>query len=442
MPDVGRNQPCPCGSGKKYKRCCLAGTDGGAALAKTPRLHALDRELMTAIHRWAEHAEPDIYEWTLGMNPITGEDNRVFDDVTESALATVTGQGDVTLAHRFLAARGPRLLAHEVEWLGALLEAWLGLWEVTEIRPGRGVQVRDIVSGEVREVIDVGLAGSGRKRSIVCGRVVTFEGLSVFVCIHPHALRPSQADAVLDAFLLPEDGPLPHAPELLRGENANELLRCWHDACVAAANPELPRLTNRDGDEMQETIDRLSFEVPDRAEIILALQRLDDFVTDDSDDGQVHMTLVRPKDKTVLGSVRVGKAALTLETNSEARGDALLGRVQPVLGSLVTLGERHRLDVQDMVASRMGSPAPADVDLAPQGPEIDAMLLQFKTEQYATWPDTPLPMLGGKTPREGMDEPRMKRLILDTLEDIASAEQHFPEGQRYDVGILRRALGI
>ena len=22
MPKVGRNQPCPCGSGKKYKNCC------------------------------------------------------------------------------------------------------------------------------------------------------------------------------------------------------------------------------------------------------------------------------------------------------------------------------------------------------------------------------------------------------------------------------------
>ncbi len=23
LPKVGRNDPCPCGSGKKYKRCCL-----------------------------------------------------------------------------------------------------------------------------------------------------------------------------------------------------------------------------------------------------------------------------------------------------------------------------------------------------------------------------------------------------------------------------------
>ncbi|MEQ1674882.1 MAG: SEC-C metal-binding domain-containing protein [Candidatus Nitrotoga sp.] len=23
-PKIGRNDPCPCGSGKKYKKCCLA----------------------------------------------------------------------------------------------------------------------------------------------------------------------------------------------------------------------------------------------------------------------------------------------------------------------------------------------------------------------------------------------------------------------------------
>ena len=23
MPKIGRNEPCPCGSGKKYKKCCI-----------------------------------------------------------------------------------------------------------------------------------------------------------------------------------------------------------------------------------------------------------------------------------------------------------------------------------------------------------------------------------------------------------------------------------
>jgi uncharacterized protein YecA (UPF0149 family) len=27
LPKVGRNDPCPCGSGKKYKKCCGAGEE-------------------------------------------------------------------------------------------------------------------------------------------------------------------------------------------------------------------------------------------------------------------------------------------------------------------------------------------------------------------------------------------------------------------------------
>jgi hypothetical protein len=32
--NVGRNDPCPCGSGKKYKRCCLNSTQGMSLQSK------------------------------------------------------------------------------------------------------------------------------------------------------------------------------------------------------------------------------------------------------------------------------------------------------------------------------------------------------------------------------------------------------------------------
>lgn len=38
MAKVGRNQPCPCGSGKKYKQCCLA-KDQAAAAATREQQH-------------------------------------------------------------------------------------------------------------------------------------------------------------------------------------------------------------------------------------------------------------------------------------------------------------------------------------------------------------------------------------------------------------------
>ena len=35
---VGRNDPCPCGSGKKYKKCCLNAAEAGAPPARLPGL--------------------------------------------------------------------------------------------------------------------------------------------------------------------------------------------------------------------------------------------------------------------------------------------------------------------------------------------------------------------------------------------------------------------
>jgi hypothetical protein len=37
QPRVGRNAPCPCGSGKKYKTCCLARNPKAAVLRSLPK---------------------------------------------------------------------------------------------------------------------------------------------------------------------------------------------------------------------------------------------------------------------------------------------------------------------------------------------------------------------------------------------------------------------
>jgi hypothetical protein len=36
MPTPGRNDPCPCGSGLKYKKCCLPKDEAAAAAARPP----------------------------------------------------------------------------------------------------------------------------------------------------------------------------------------------------------------------------------------------------------------------------------------------------------------------------------------------------------------------------------------------------------------------
>ena len=38
MPKIGRNDPCPCGSGRKYKRCCM-GKGEASVRAKRAAVH-------------------------------------------------------------------------------------------------------------------------------------------------------------------------------------------------------------------------------------------------------------------------------------------------------------------------------------------------------------------------------------------------------------------
>jgi hypothetical protein len=70
MPKVGRNDPCPCGSGPKYKRCCL---DRQARLAW---LVTELENLVTQLGELAQQQWPDGYEGAFGE--FYGRDTSAF----------------------------------------------------------------------------------------------------------------------------------------------------------------------------------------------------------------------------------------------------------------------------------------------------------------------------------------------------------------------------
>ncbi len=45
MSKIGRNEPCPCGSGKKYKKCCLLNPDGKTDIPPPMKYRAVYTEL-------------------------------------------------------------------------------------------------------------------------------------------------------------------------------------------------------------------------------------------------------------------------------------------------------------------------------------------------------------------------------------------------------------
>ena len=49
MAKIGRNDPCPCGSRQKYKRCCLPRDEAAAAERAAARAREVDRSAIDAV---------------------------------------------------------------------------------------------------------------------------------------------------------------------------------------------------------------------------------------------------------------------------------------------------------------------------------------------------------------------------------------------------------
>ena len=77
-------------------------------------------------------------------------------------------------------------------------------------------------------------------------------------------------------------------------------------------------------------------------------------------------------------------------------------------------------------------------------PEVEHRLVrEMKEKMYATWPDEPVPALGGLTPREAARKPSGRHRLDILLKGFEATEAGGePAGRRFDVASLRRLLGL
>ena len=68
MAKIGRNDPCPCGSGKKYKKCCLASDEAAARAARPAPPAAVPERRPYLADYFQEHDELD--ELTEASNAV------------------------------------------------------------------------------------------------------------------------------------------------------------------------------------------------------------------------------------------------------------------------------------------------------------------------------------------------------------------------------------
>ena len=194
QPQVGRNAPCPCGSGRKYKKCHLPldEADHAATRSRSP-LHDLDGRMVRELTEFAMERFPAAW--------IRFE--RDFDD-PDAALQLaapwsvygfeVDGR---TVVEAYLQRRGGRCSTEERTWLEAQQAAWLSVWEVVAVDRGQSLTLRDLLSGETRQVQEASGSRTLVRRDALLARIVEHDGGALLCGSHPRPLPPVDAAEVV-----------------------------------------------------------------------------------------------------------------------------------------------------------------------------------------------------------------------------------------------------
>jgi hypothetical protein len=356
------------------------------------------------------------------------------------------------VAHWFAKERGKHLSTTERAWLQAQQAAWLSVWEVRGVEPGRSLKLEDMLTGEVREVQEVGASKTLVVRHAILARIVDYQGLSLLCGTYARPLPPREAAEVVKraraSLRRGRSGPKSRLREEKMGRY---LILRWEEALDELEKRPfaLPKLQNTDGEDLLITVDRFEFDPSLRGEIEAALTTIEGVKPHQA--GEVDGSYLfgrlgspsRPSlQDTVLGNALVGDGKLRLETNSVERADRIRKQIEAACGERIRHRSREHSDPVALMGRRKVAPGPGEGQPMPSSDEANALILDFKQKHYADWLDMPLPALGGKTPRAAVRTKAGREQVDLLLKEIESMEARLPEGQRFDFSDLRRELGL
>jgi hypothetical protein len=410
---IGRNDPCPCGSGKKFKHCHMR-QDVPLSAAPPPHEHegGAERALAWLVerHRKAfKAAFDDLLDDVLPEEQAQAPLN-LPENVAESLQINLTewllAEGDIQvkgswrdISEYLLNDAGPRLAEAQRGWLAQLASRPLRLYAVTGVQPGVGLTLCDALDNgavplEVRE-----RAGSqGAKPGMLIGcRVMAVDdhlelsgALYPFAPLHEAGVRAA-VRAEEEATSHPDDRPY------MMGL---AIVRAWVHQFLAA--PPLPQMIDAaTGQPLLLVTDH--YRVVDADTLRQAMERRDD-VAGDAQGGwrresEDERGLVRSS-----AAINPGKERDRIEVFYRTQRLADEGRIwfESVARDAVLFLTREISDPKS-VLSKTNSGATRSPPATGLPPEVVAdAIKQVLLRSYANWADEPIPALDGKTPRQAI----------------------------------------
>jgi hypothetical protein len=477
----GRNDPCPCGSGRKYKQCCLQQND--VLDFRWRQLRAAEGRLVPellagALQEYgAELLDAALDAFFLGEGvpdgyPETDEFSGFFVPwfvyrfvASRPERRRVPDAPRESLAADYLRRHAGQLSAIERAFLTEAARSPLSFYAVSHTTPGREIALSDVMTGRnvvVREQRASGMVQSG---ALLFTRVLSVEDTAIMSGCAPLVIPPDWHLPLLDARDRAAGGKGRHLTQERLHDLDSDLRRLYFQIEEAVYNPRPPEIRNTDGDPLVLTtltyrlmcspsaaFERLKTLAQAAAADVTLL--LADAEMDDRNElkavsipwSRRGNRLHKEWDNTTLGTMEIDGDRLTIQVNSTRRARRIEREIAKRLGDDAVLVARTADTADKLLGEHEATPRDRldtlEEEQLAQQPEVQEFLRQQAERHWDAWLDTRLPALGNRTPRQAARTPDGRERLEALFTELNWRDERARNAMSPDVPALRARLGL
>jgi len=450
MSKTGRNDPCPCGSGKKYKKCCLIKAENAIRRDQSDK-----SAVQTAIDWLHKHYPQEIsaavkFDFLGKLSAEESDALASLPDHLGHSVSINIGEWVLTEAELLIQGKecrsldllfgykGPLFTSTGREWLGEICNRSMSLYEVLEVKKGEGLLLKDIVNTDEEPVWvhEVSATEFILQWDIVGVRLASKEDEMVLTGAAYPMGRPQALSCLKEIsrkIKKIKDDPLQRRKII--GETIidfwlNELLRVEPPPSFVDAGT---------GDQLNFTTDR--YKVRDWNALAELLSECDD-VDGSQSEGWDRLEELDDGRLRILAALTVGKGdILEVFCRTVALADDARSWLEELAGDIIVYKIREITDPRSSEQKEAVAPEPLDMP-----PEMQREIIhEYLLKHYDSWVETPLPALGGKSPLKAVKTKKGRMEVIELLKSIDQLEQARTTetgGDPLDVRFLWDRLGI
>jgi hypothetical protein len=473
---VSRNDPCPCGSGRKYKKCCLSEIEARDSSYRriSQTLRSLTGKLMNFVDSALgqdvidlafeefmldedfekliplEEVSQPLVEWTLYTWHLTQAD--INDLEFETPLPA-----DTTVAELYMQKKSAKLDSLELKILQSIGRPAYSFHEVTGILPDSGFSCKDLLTGRTHHVTDHSATKHLEEGDILYCAISTVEGVEILAATSLITFPLSWKTRIIDLrahMTRNRDG---LAEEDLHDFDM-DIRQVFLGMYASLLNP--PPLANTDGDPV--VLHTLHYSIPGPQVAFDALCHLctvespEELLKDAtfSESGElvtatITWTRVNPAgtsqpDNTILGTIRIDGNGMSIEVNSEKRAQTIGELVEKALGDKARLDstEVNSLDDFEDMFDEEDDALRGPLQESAHNPLLKETMERMFLEHWRQWADEPIPALNGQTPRQAVTTADGREKVEALLRDAELSQKRGFAFQTGGIDRVRKELGI